>query len=80
MADKDGKDMLERIHEHLISADALAWGRYGQFHPFRLATWEATQIVADKLGEFQCKSAARAGNAKQQGNREGSTPNGIGTL
>ena len=73
-----GKDLAERIHNYLVSADAWAWGRYGQFHPYRLAVWEAEQIVAQKLGEFTCKSAAHAGKEKRQDSPRGSTPSGTG--
>ena len=48
-----GKDLAEHIHNYLVSADAWAWGRYGQFHPFRLAVSDALYLVSQKLGEFK---------------------------
>ena len=80
MSDKDGKDILERIHDRLLSADAMAWGRYGQFHPFRLAVSDAVYLVSQKLGEFRChRFVEPAGREKQPDNRSGSTPRDIGT-
>jgi hypothetical protein len=79
VSDKDGKDLLQRVHDHLVSADAAAWSRYGQFGPFRLATWDALQLVAQKLGEFKCKRAAHAASTRRQDSLSVSTPSDGGT-